>query len=46
MLDKFKEFLSNPKGSGTAAEWFLFVGLLIVIIVAWTRILKFITAEI
>lgn len=39
----FKDFWNNPLGNRTAGSYFLFVGLLFVIVFAWTRILKFIT---
>jgi hypothetical protein len=40
----FANFWKQPFNSqGSAGNWFLFIGLLLVIIFAWTRILKFIT---
>lgn len=39
----FAAFWQNPLGNKTAGNYFLFIGLLIVIIFAWTRILRFIT---
>lgn len=40
----FANFWKQPfQASGSAGNWFLFIGLLLVIIFAWTRILRFIT---
>ena len=37
------DFWKQPfNASGSAVQWFLFLGLLIVIIFAWNRILRFI----
>lgn len=43
VAQRFKDFWRNPMGERSAGDYFLFIGLLIVIIFAWTRILKFIT---
>jgi hypothetical protein len=38
--EKFAAFWNNPMGDRTAGDYFLFIGLLILIIYAWSRILK------
>jgi hypothetical protein len=39
-----KAFWARPfNAQGSALQWFLFLGLLIVIIIAWNTILRFIT---
>jgi hypothetical protein len=50
MWAAFKDWLKEPyKGSMTALEWFLFIGLLLVAIVGWRFILahlRGVTAEV
>lgn len=41
--EAFKNFWRQPfSAQGSVVNWFLFIGLLIVIIFAWNRILRFI----
>ena len=40
--EAFANFWKNPLGEKSAGDYFLFVGLLIIIVVAWTRIARFI----
>lgn len=39
--EKFAAFWQNPLGDRTVGDYFLFIGLLIIIIWAWGRVLKF-----
>lgn len=41
-----KQWWAQPfNAQGSAVNWFLFFGLIIIIIIAWNMILKFIIAE-
>lgn len=45
MWDHFSTFLAKPFSSDmSAADWFLFIGLLLIIIVLWTTILRHLSA--
>lgn len=40
-MDGFKDWWKQPfKNDGTVTQWFLFTGLILVIIFLWTRILR------
>jgi hypothetical protein len=47
MMDEFRRLISQPFSADmTAVEWFLFIGLLIVIIALWNFILYHLTSAI